>query len=746
MQARGKLGSALLAASTALLGCQRVSREDLATRQRLLQHVRQLAQEIGPRPTGSPAEARAREYILRNLEEAGLAASEEPVHETRISETTDLVADSANVVGILQGETPGAILVGAHHDSRNAHCPGASDDASGVAVLLETARRMAGRPHRHSLVFATFTGEETLGLPGSREFIANWKGPPLSAAITMDFVGTGKVFVAPFPTAPALWASRLLAGAEARAKTGRVLFDPWLVIVPRILPLPYGADHASFLEAGIPALNLSCQFPAWTYHTSQDTASRVDPETLFASLELVSNMVGILDEGSGSLPEAKAEYLPLPMGGRVWFVPGPMLRAAGAVVVLLAGWQLFRQRRELWRGASWGEAIWVLLMSIPFTALAVSGGFTMEWMLGYLAGVRHAWAAHPTSHLAGGLVAMSATFWVSTGVFRFVRPSIRSGPYLAMAVLLQVALAGGLAALGRHDIAFGFWLGAAGMLAASFCISASRRLAWGILGAVWILPILSATAYRMFLELSGASLPAFALEGIVLVVALPWFLFIEHLLCLPEVLLERRPLRFWSLAVGGCLLAATLGAFLLNAYRTSYDSNHRAVVEVGESVDMTQRRVEATFSSPESLRVVRASGWNPAPLPDVLWTQLSIAWERIQMPDLQVEYDEELGETVLRLQGSVPGSPRMASLTVRGSRPFEVMRGGAWESIQRYRRVNLPSSGVIHQEIRLRCPEGEHLEYEGEVSMDDDLLGLNPTASFREFKFSSKVRLSGRIP
>jgi hypothetical protein len=185
---------------------------------------------------------------------------------------------------------------------------------------------------------------------------------------------------------------------------------------------------------------------------------------------------------------------------------------------------------------------------------------------------------------------------------------------------------------------------------------------------------------------------------------------------------------------------------LLNASRAAYDSNHRAVVEVHESVDMAQRRVDASFSSPESLKVVRAVGWNPAPLPDALWTQLSIAWERIQPPDLQVEFDEELGETVLRLYGNVPGSPRMASLTIRGSRPFEVMRSGAWESTQRYRRVNLPSSGMIHEEIRLRRLEGEHLEYEGEISGDDDLLGLHPTAPFREFKFSSKVRLSGRIP
>ena len=746
MQARGKLGSALLAATLALLGCRRASTYDIQARERLFQHVSRLAGEIGPRPTGSPGEARSREYILQTLTEAGLSASEQPLGTVRIGDSTDLDAKSANVVGFLQGNSPGAILLGAHHDSRNARCPGASDDASGVAVLLETARTMAREKHRHTLVFASFTGEESLGLPGSRWFVSNWKGPPILGAITLDFVGSGKVFVAPFPSPPELWANRLLAAAEARVATGRALFDPWLVIVPRLLPLPYGADHASFLEAGIPALNLSCQFPAWTYHTSQDVPARVEPETLLATLKLVSRMMQILDEESSLVPDNDAEYSTLPLGGRALFIPGVVLRAAAALVALLAGWQLLRHRRGVFDRKTWAECLWVLLTAIPFTALALSGGFAMEWLLGFAAQARRPWSAHPTSHLVGGLVAMSATLWISTGLFRFVRPASRPGPYLTMAVLLQGILAGGFAAMARQDIAFGFWIGAAGMLAASACASAIRRLAWGILGVVGTLPMLSATAYRMFLELSGASLPPLALEGATLAVALPWFLFIEHLLCLPEVLLERRPPRIWSPVAGACLFAATLGAALLNAYRPAYDSSHRAVVEVRESVDMARHRVEADISSPESLKSVRAAGWGPAPLPDALWTQIAIAWERIQPPDLRVESVEESGEMLVRLRGSLLGAPRITSLVLRGEHAFEVMRGGAWETTKRFRTVNLPVSGEILAEIRIRRPEGGHLEYEGEISGDDDLLGLSPGAVNRQFKFSSRVRLSGRLP
>ena len=111
-----------------------------------------------------------------------------------------------------------------------------------------------------------------------------------------------------------------------------------------------------------------------------------------------------------------------------------------------------------------------------------------------------------------------------------------------------------------------------------------------------------------------------------------------------------------------------------------------------------------------------------------------------------MESVEESGEMLVRLRGSLLGAPRITSLVLRGEHAFEVMRGGAWETTKRFRTVNLPVSGEILAEIRIRRPEGGHLEYEGEISGDDDLLGLSPGAVNRQFKFSSRVRLAGKLP
>jgi hypothetical protein len=78
---------------------------------------------------------------------------------------------SANVVATLRGTTDPEIVyvVSSHYDSV-AGGPGADDDASGVAALLEAARVMREHPMPATIVFAAFTGEEA-GLLGSREFV-----------------------------------------------------------------------------------------------------------------------------------------------------------------------------------------------------------------------------------------------------------------------------------------------------------------------------------------------------------------------------------------------------------------------------------------------------------------------------------------------------------------------------------------------------------------------------------------------
>jgi hypothetical protein len=167
---------------------------------------------------------------------------------------------------------------------------------------------------------------------------------------------------------------------------------------------------------------------------------------------------------------------------------------------------------------------------------------------------------------------------------------------------------------------------------------------------------------------------------------------------------------------------------------------------VSETLDLDRKTIEAHFTSHESLRKVRAGGWSAGRLPGDFRASLSIAWDQIHPPQLSLETQPVGEDRLVRLAGSVPGSPRMARLRLRSRDPFQVWRAGAWQTTREYDRVTLPQGGQVLDEVRLRLAEGTHLELEGEVRGDRDLLGLNPVGPHRVFRFSSRILLSGRIP
>jgi len=98
---------------------------------------------------------------------------------------------TANVVATLRGTVNPELVyvVSSHYDSVVAG-PGADDDTSGTAALLEAARVMAGHPMAATIVFASFTGEEA-GLLGSREFVRRAVADKLHVvgALNNDMIG-----------------------------------------------------------------------------------------------------------------------------------------------------------------------------------------------------------------------------------------------------------------------------------------------------------------------------------------------------------------------------------------------------------------------------------------------------------------------------------------------------------------------------------------------------------------------------
>jgi Peptidase family M28/WD40-like Beta Propeller Repeat len=136
-----------------------------------------------------PGNLKAREYLLAQYRSFGLTANPQPF-EARVAVTQSTVP-TANILAVLKGtENPELVyVVGSHFDSR-AEGPGADDNTSGTAALLEAARVLSRRPQPATIIFASFTGEES-GLLGSREFVRRAKvdSMRLVGALNNDMLG-----------------------------------------------------------------------------------------------------------------------------------------------------------------------------------------------------------------------------------------------------------------------------------------------------------------------------------------------------------------------------------------------------------------------------------------------------------------------------------------------------------------------------------------------------------------------------
>ncbi len=152
------------------------------SRRRLYEYQKTLF-DFDSKHVSQPGNLKAIDYLQRTLTSFG--------YEPELQWLPDRPYKTANVVATLRGtENPDLYYVLSSHFDSVARGPGADDNSSSTAVLLETARVLARYPLPSSLIFAAFTGEES-GLWGSREFarLAKEKNLLVLGAINNDTIG-----------------------------------------------------------------------------------------------------------------------------------------------------------------------------------------------------------------------------------------------------------------------------------------------------------------------------------------------------------------------------------------------------------------------------------------------------------------------------------------------------------------------------------------------------------------------------
>lgn len=165
---------------------------------------------------------------------------------------------SANVVARRDGTGPsprGTILVSAHLDSVNhegdaaSNAPGADDDASGSAGVIQIARALKDKTGIHDMVFALFGGEEQ-GLFGSKHFVRSLTPAQrgrVRAVVNMDMIGRLNI-----ATPTVLLEGRALSRAMIDALSAAASTYTTLAIETSLNAA--NSDHVSFLDKNIPAV------------------------------------------------------------------------------------------------------------------------------------------------------------------------------------------------------------------------------------------------------------------------------------------------------------------------------------------------------------------------------------------------------------------------------------------------------------------------------------------------------------
>lgn len=256
-------------------------------------HVRALSQRFHPRSTAHPANVDAAAgYVLEQMNTVGAAAREQAyLHEGQ--RHRNLVARFGPIGGPL-------LVIGAHYDSHG-DTPGADDNASGVAGLIELARLFAAKPPPRAVELVAYAAEEpphfrTEGM-GSRQHARSLQaaGTEVELMIALEMIGSfrDEPFSQRYPVPGLGWVypSRgnfiAVVGRPADWRVTRSLKASMRGVAPlpvhsiNAAPALAGvdfSDHWSYWQQGMPALMVTdtAFYRNEQYHRAGDTADRLD--------------------------------------------------------------------------------------------------------------------------------------------------------------------------------------------------------------------------------------------------------------------------------------------------------------------------------------------------------------------------------------------------------------------------------------------------------------------------------------
>ena len=252
---------------------------------RAYEHLRQVV-SFGPRPSGSAALERTRNYIIDQLKAVGISV----VQQAFDAQTPLGKIHMVNLIATIPGARRERIAITGHYDTKlfsEFRFVGANDGGSSTAFLLEMARVLKARRNGYAMELIFFDGEESTGewagtdhTYGSQYYVdaARKAGTlaSLKALILVDMIGDrSQRFTR--ESRSTRWLTDEVWSTAKRLGYGSVFAEEMT---------PIEDDHLPFLNAGVPATDIiDLDYAAW--HTPYDTLD----QTSARSLEIVGTVI-----------------------------------------------------------------------------------------------------------------------------------------------------------------------------------------------------------------------------------------------------------------------------------------------------------------------------------------------------------------------------------------------------------------------------------------------------------------------
>lgn len=366
--------------------------DDQFSAERALLHLKIIAAEA--HPSGSPAQAKVRDYLLAQLSAIGLKPE------------LQKASGAENVLARLKGsKSEGAILIQAHYDSFAG--PGAVDNGAGTAALLEIMRALTAGPAPRNDVIVLFSDSEELpdAFTGTKAFVRShpWMAD-VRVAIGLDTASRGFISTNDLGENNG-WLVRVLARAYTNGAWSSMSGGG-------------GYDTLPFKQAGVRVLQLEDNYPYVEQHTRADVVELVRPGSLQQLGEqalAVARQLLLADLSNTSSPQRSFLFLPyiaLIHYPESWAPPLAVLAGlmwAAALVLAL------RRGVITWKG--FGVSVLTLAVCASVSAAAVSAFWKaapkwFDWPV-------QSWREWPEVIPPGGWLIFCITFLIILILFIF---------------------------------------------------------------------------------------------------------------------------------------------------------------------------------------------------------------------------------------------------------------------------------------------------------------------------------------